>query len=83
MASARAVAIQSSKSLPAAAPMLVRLPQQYRVDRHPMPACKIVAMTLAPALDSAFMVSLIAATGVVNAALAEEDPVEAGEDRRR
>jgi hypothetical protein len=34
-----------------------------------MPACRIVAVTLPPALDSAFMVSLIAATGVVNAAL--------------
>jgi hypothetical protein len=30
---------------------------------QPIPACKIVAVTLPPALDSAFMVSLIAATG--------------------
>ena len=30
---------------------------------HPIPACRIVAVTLPPALDSAFMVSLIAATG--------------------
>jgi hypothetical protein len=35
---------------------------------HPIPACRIVAVTLPPALDSAFMASLIAATGVVNAA---------------
>jgi hypothetical protein len=33
-----------------------------------MPACRIVAVTLPPALDSAFIVSLIGATGVVNAA---------------
>jgi hypothetical protein len=33
-----------------------------------MPACRIVAVTLPPALDSAFMVSLIAVTGVVNVA---------------
>jgi hypothetical protein len=33
---------------------------------HPMPACRIVAITLPPALDSAFIVSLIATTGVVN-----------------
>jgi hypothetical protein len=33
---------------------------------HPIPACRIVAVTLPPALDSAFMVSRIAATGVVN-----------------
>jgi hypothetical protein len=33
---------------------------------HPMPTCKIVAVTLPPALDSAFMVNRIAATGVVN-----------------
>jgi len=31
---------------------------------HPMPACRSVAVTLAPTLDSAFTVSLIAATGV-------------------
>jgi hypothetical protein len=30
---------------------------------YPIPACRIVAVTLPPALDSAFMVSLIAATG--------------------
>jgi hypothetical protein len=30
---------------------------------HPIPACRILAITLPPALDSAFMVSLIAATG--------------------
>jgi hypothetical protein len=35
---------------------------------HPIPACRIVAVTLPPALDSVFMVSLIAATGVVKAA---------------
>jgi hypothetical protein len=34
---------------------------------HPIPACGMVAVTLPPALDLAFMVSLIAATGVVNA----------------
>jgi hypothetical protein len=28
---------------------------------HPIPACRIVAVTLPPALDSAFMVSRIAA----------------------
>jgi hypothetical protein len=33
---------------------------------HPIPACRIVAVTLPPALDSAFIVSLIAATGAVN-----------------
>jgi hypothetical protein len=35
---------------------------------HPIPACRIVAVILLPALDSAFMVSRMAATGVVNAA---------------
>ena len=30
---------------------------------HPIPACRIVAVTLPPTLDSAFIVSLIAATG--------------------
>lgn len=30
---------------------------------HPIPACRIVAVTLPPALDIAFMVSLVAATG--------------------
>jgi hypothetical protein len=30
---------------------------------HPIPACRIVAVTLPPALDSAFIVSRIAATG--------------------
>jgi hypothetical protein len=35
---------------------------------HPIPACRIVAVILPPALDSAFMVSMIAATGVVNSA---------------
>ncbi len=33
---------------------------------HPMPDWRIVAVTLPPALDCAFMVSLIAATGVEN-----------------
>jgi hypothetical protein len=33
-----------------------------------MPACKIVAVTLAPALESAFMDNLIAATGVLKVA---------------
>ena len=37
-------------------------------DDHPIPACRIVAVALPPALDSAFMVSWIAATGVVKAA---------------
>ncbi|SIO66963.1 hypothetical protein SAMN05443247_11578 [Bradyrhizobium erythrophlei] len=32
-------------------------------DDHPIPACRIVAVTLPPALDSAFIVSRIAATG--------------------
>jgi len=31
---------------------------------YPIPACRIVAVTLPPALLKAFMVSLIAATGV-------------------
>ena len=31
---------------------------------NPIPACRIVAVTSPPALDSAVMVSLIAATGV-------------------
>ena len=35
---------------------------------HPIPACRIVAVILPPALDSAFMVSLIAATGVLKVA---------------
>jgi hypothetical protein len=30
---------------------------------QPIPACRIVAVTFPPALDSAFMVSLIAVTG--------------------
>jgi hypothetical protein len=33
---------------------------------HPIPACRMVAVTLPLALDSAFMVSLTAATGVMN-----------------
>jgi hypothetical protein len=32
---------------------------------HPIPACRIVAVTLPPALLKAFTVSRIAATGVV------------------
>ena len=40
----------------------------WRDGRHPMPACKIVAVTLPPALDNAFMVNRIAATGVENVA---------------
>jgi hypothetical protein len=39
---------------------------------HPIPACRIVAVTLPPALDSEFMVSRIAATGA---------PVVAGDGR--
>jgi hypothetical protein len=35
---------------------------------HPIPTGRIVAVTLPPALDSAFIVSLIAATGVMWAA---------------
>src|SRR5882724_3500055 len=38
-------------------------------DNHPMPACRSVAVTLAPTLDSAFTVSLIAATGRGEAAI--------------
>jgi hypothetical protein len=45
-----------------------RTAHRQRRAAHPIPACRIVAVTLPPALDSAFMVSLIAATGVVNAA---------------
>src|ERR1700739_4516321 len=44
---------------------------------HPIPACRIVAVTLPPALDSAFMVSLIAATG------APWSPVAAARSRQR
>jgi hypothetical protein len=35
---------------------------------HPIPACRMVAVTLPPVLDSAFIVNLIAATGVESAA---------------
>jgi hypothetical protein len=38
-----------------------------------MPACRIVAVTLPPAFDSAFIVNQIAATGVVNAAWVTDD----------
>jgi hypothetical protein len=41
--------------------------RQQRI-AHPIPACRIVAVTLPPALDSAFIVDRFAATGVVNAA---------------
>jgi hypothetical protein len=36
--------------------------------RHAIPACKIVAVTLPPVLESAFMVSLMAATCVLKLA---------------
>jgi len=36
---------------------------------HPMPTCRSVAVTLAPTFDRAFTVSLIAATGVGEAAI--------------
>jgi hypothetical protein len=40
------------------------------------PACKIVAVTLPPALESAFMVNLMAATGVAKAAyVGVEEPL--------
>jgi hypothetical protein len=35
---------------------------------HPIPPCRMVAVTWPRTLDLAFIVSLIAATGVVNAA---------------
>jgi hypothetical protein len=35
---------------------------------QPIPVCRIVAVTRPPTLDLAFIVNLIAATGVVNAA---------------
>ena len=35
---------------------------------HPIPACRIVAVTLPPALDNTFIVRRIAATGVLNVA---------------
>jgi hypothetical protein len=39
------------------------------------PACRMVAVTLPPAEESTFMVNRMAATGVVNAALADDEPL--------
>jgi hypothetical protein len=49
---------------------------------HPIPACKMVATTWPPTLDLAFIVSLIAQTGVVEAAYwVSRDPTTAAKRR--